>query len=630
MDPYRKHQFVHGHTITPEEMQDIDNGIDAVNKEATRLELAKVDKVEGMGLSKNNYSDEDKQKVQNAATTENVSKLENEVERHAFGEQSGSRNLWDEKTESGYINTSGAEVEESASIRGANFRECKPSTQYYGVSVNRKVLNLAWYDSSKTFISRVNAVNTSVTSPSNARYFKPSLNDYGAVYNHDIAIMEGTSGTYEPYIASNAQLTESEEKSEVRDAELRVLGWNVPSEMTLKNTVENGVLTQKVGRVDLGAKKWSRIATTVSGKYRFSYNIEDVKQNSTSTSFCSIYNKVGSTSTATDTGYLISGSYVYVYDSSKDTISADSFTASVSGKYLYYELATPIQHNITDMPSMYHDVEVFGIYDRNDGQFAQGAWSGGSIYGSLSNYIASKTKYPCNAGDLVEIVCDGTATMTTILFWSDYNTTASYKDVNGQTQSQVAPSGTQFVTFNIQRTGGITPNDAGVCKGIYINHPKHMISDEWNYRTSYTVGSYVIYQNRLFKCLIANSGQNPLTASTYWQMVKITDIVGSGGGGTGAWTEIGSRSGAGNVNVTASQYSEFLVVVKNADKTWRLTIASAEMTSTKTEAVTGEFNSSQYNSSVSIYFTNTYIQFGVLHTGSGDKTSSSTMTIYAR
>lgn len=357
MDPYRKHQFVHGHTITPEEMQDIDNGIDAVNKEATRLELAKVDKVEGMDLSKNNYSDEDKQKVQNAATTENVSKLENEVERHAFGEQSGSRNLWDEKWEVGNIDGSGGEGTLSTCIRSVGFTSVNASKQYYLVANSAYTTFVHYYDSNKAWLSRESKNGSvSFSIPSNCKYIRISTgSEYGGTYRNDIAIIEGTSGTYEPYIASNAMLTESANASEVAEAELMALGWCVPDEMPVKNSLVDGVLTQYVDRNDLGTLRWIR--NKYGDNYLFGAALPKSKHSSSNTSLpCFLTQYVVTSESYTEMkngecgiyGYSSTYGGIFIRDDAFTDI--DSFVNHING-YVYYELAAQITHNITDMPS---------------------------------------------------------------------------------------------------------------------------------------------------------------------------------------------------------------------------------------------------------------------------------------
>ena len=48
-------------------------------------------------------------------------------------------------------------------------------------------------------------------------------------------------------------------------------------------------------------------------------------------------------------------------------------------------------------------------------------------------------------------------------------------------------------------------------------------ADAWNSSTSYTVGSYCIHDNTLWKCTTANSNQEPASGSTYWDDTSIAD-----------------------------------------------------------------------------------------------------------
>ena len=51
-----------------------------------------------------------------------------------------------------------------------------------------------------------------------------------------------------------------------------------------------------------------------------------------------------------------------------------------------------------------------------------------------------------------------------------------------------------------------------------------VISDEWNDKTTYEVGQYCIYANKLWKCLVQHSGQTP-TEGTYWTQTSIDDEI---------------------------------------------------------------------------------------------------------
>ena len=112
------------------------------------------------------------------------------------------RNVWDEEWENGYITATGAMGSNATSIRSKNYDVCIPNATYH--CNNPAIINVCWYDNTKTFISRVDANGRTITAPSNAVYFKISAYGYGATYNNDITLSlyyEGESGygTYYPF-----------------------------------------------------------------------------------------------------------------------------------------------------------------------------------------------------------------------------------------------------------------------------------------------------------------------------------------------------------------------------------------------------------------------------------------------
>lgn len=112
-------------------------------------------------------------------------------------------NLWDEEYEDGYIDGSGAEDAYTYAIRSKNYNVVAPNTAYkIIVPSGESGFGICWYDASKTFISRV--MNTSsVTSPSNAHYFRLSLYNYKQnypTYANNVGLNYPQTGTtYHPY-----------------------------------------------------------------------------------------------------------------------------------------------------------------------------------------------------------------------------------------------------------------------------------------------------------------------------------------------------------------------------------------------------------------------------------------------
>lgn len=110
-------------------------------------------------------------------------------------------NLWDEETESGYINSStGAEVSDPSKIRMKNYvRVGANSTYFYKTPV---AFYICCYDESKTFLGRVGGSrDTTFTTLPNTAYIRCGFESaYGTTYNHDISInCPSTDTSYHAY-----------------------------------------------------------------------------------------------------------------------------------------------------------------------------------------------------------------------------------------------------------------------------------------------------------------------------------------------------------------------------------------------------------------------------------------------
>lgn len=75
------------------------------------------------------------------------------------------------------------------------------------------------------------------------------------------------------------------------------------------------------------------------------------------------------------------------------------------------------------------------------------------------------------------------------------------------------------------------------------------IGNQYNTLISYAVGDYCIYNNMLYKCIQATSGG--AFDSTKWQVIKVTDDLGNGGGSgsTVSWNQI-TQSGTKIAEIT--------------------------------------------------------------------------------
>ena len=228
-------------------------------------------------------------------------------------------NQWDEEWENGYINDQGQLVTDTNSIRSKNYNRCIPNATYYICGSGVRIL---WYDANQNFIDSEGGIsNTTKVSPNNAVYFKVSLYNYGTTYKNDICInlsWDGQrDGTYESYIKRSYNTgTET----------LRSAG----SAKDIK--VPSGVITRKVGSVDLGSLSW-----TGDGTNRFYASLSGSINNF----ICAKYQKILASdyTNRSKIGMLIDSNNILVYDTSYD--NATAFTTAMSGVMLNYELATP-------------------------------------------------------------------------------------------------------------------------------------------------------------------------------------------------------------------------------------------------------------------------------------------------
>ena len=554
---YDPKRWAYGNEFTPDIMNHIENGIKAATDEANRIDEAKVDKVSGKGLSTNDYTNAEKQKVSNAATAESVTELSatvtaiaDDVDRHAFGEQSGGKNIWNEKWNLGDIDATVGQKYTQLSgnhVKSAEPIEVKPNTTY--TLVKNKVAYVYFYDANlillQTYMELSGASSKAFTTPTNTKYicFLMSSN-YGTVYNHDLAIVEGgdLSAVYEPYIASNAQLTELADESEVRDAELCVLGWNMPSGMMLKNTVENGVFTQKVGRVDLTTVEFSINTGNVWVARTSSVGIKLPPNNNTaanifSTKYRTTANDAEFTTMCVCVGVFTSSSTIYLNNGSS--------TEKPSG-YLYYELAEYKTYTLADYPSTdikSAELQALGWCVPSEMPIKNTLANGvltqyvGRIEASTLSWIRNDNVYRAIISGRVE------GANGAFLDGYTYFQNMAFGVENGMISDSASSTYSKYIFVGDTRFSNV--NDFTVSlKGKYLyyvlatpithritNMPsqKSMISDAWDDDPSnkvYYVGDLRIDGNRLYECYVQTdrTSGRPSADTAHWRKTSVANL----------------------------------------------------------------------------------------------------------
>lgn len=264
------------------------------------------------------------------------------------------KNLWDEVWEVGSINyKTGLDTPDPTAMRSKNYIPIIPNSTYifaYTGSTKFGNVKVRFYDYSKNYIggdakSGDTYPNKLFITPSGAFYVRFTLpTEYGNVYKNDIALIAGSSGDYTPYHRNEYKIPET-----IRN--LPGYGWSAG---TAKNYVdyENKRYVQGVGSVDLGTLEWKNgkaVSFETRGlngqKLTKSYGIAPnilCSKYLTKTQD-NLWNKdaTGITADANTDGYI------YVNDTSYTAAAA--FKKAMSGVILYYELATPIVTDISDL-----------------------------------------------------------------------------------------------------------------------------------------------------------------------------------------------------------------------------------------------------------------------------------------
>lgn len=253
-------------------------------------------------------------------------------------------NQWDEEWELGIYNLqTGDPTSDNNRIRCKNAISVFPNTDYY-VSINgfSGTMYVLWYDANDNFIRAVNTYspNRVLSIPSGVYKMRFYLQGtYGKVYKDDICInISDTSknGTYEPYEENTINLpTETYFQTGMKSA------GSVYDELTPSKAVT------RIGVVDLGTLNWT-YDSTVPRFYTTNINslINKPVNDGTKANAVSMY-----TNTTFNQLYAIEKKNMTMAIGATGTLSiintsysnATAFKTAMSGVYLYYELATPVE-----------------------------------------------------------------------------------------------------------------------------------------------------------------------------------------------------------------------------------------------------------------------------------------------
>lgn len=257
------------------------------------------------------------------------------------------KNLWDEEWEVGYINTSnGNDTSANDAIRNVGYISVYPNTDYYITSEklnnSSNKIRVYFYKNS-TFISCNSVDNLHsgnsyskgiFTTPNECNMIRISFGNLTNVssFVNDIAIIKGTSGTYQPYKSAKATLSN--------------ITLNAIPNTTIKDVfdVEKKGVWRYVGVVDLGDLSW-----TYSSSFNgcFSVGLVGYKNND-GEMCCEKYVIVKNGSEFSDKNIYGRNNGITIFAKDTTYTDATTFKNAVKGTLLYYELATPTFEQLTD------------------------------------------------------------------------------------------------------------------------------------------------------------------------------------------------------------------------------------------------------------------------------------------
>ena len=281
-------------------------------------------------------------------------------------------NQWDEEWENGEINTTTGQNTGSTYVRSKNYIQAFPSTTYCLTKLSTwSNVRIFEYDAEKNFLrvwyegygNPTTILHTTLENTAYIRFYTwPDT-----TYNNDICINLSWSGyrngEYEAYWDSTLALP----ITTVTSGGSAIFADGMKGAGTAYDELTATKAVKRFGIVDLGTLNWTTASTSTAGKYRFIAVCNGSKNVSGGfnvfNGVCTKYSAVGSAETY---GCIVgiaaenADSKISVYDTAYDTSTAAAFTTAMSGVYLVYELATPVEYTLDSEVNLNYRVDDFG------------------------------------------------------------------------------------------------------------------------------------------------------------------------------------------------------------------------------------------------------------------------------
>lgn len=405
-------------------------------------------------------------------TEEEVDETNSNLDTLEFGEVAGGKNLVLETLKGTSIETNGkiTLTESDFSMQIAKVTSEKTYTVttddignlVCGFFTEKPIVGSVSYNNSRLVSS-----DKTVTIPSGVSYIAfRSTKDYTTPQ-----IEEGTTATsYEPYIPSVKMIAEENAQQNTEAMDLKMLGWNVPSECPIQNEVNGNQFIQKVGRVDLEFLSSIQLSYWEGHGYHTTNSVASILPvKATGKCYTNKY-PYSETGWVDGTCSITSEKKIIFADGSYADVSA--FRNAMRGQYLYYELETPITMQIDGheaIEQIKESLANYGLDNKSNKSWVQGVYgSAGTLVSSYNYGVADTNYHTCSSDNIVSVKMDNLESVDIV--W--YNGTTMLNRVSSSATNgkavAVAPTNTTQFLYSVRKAesgDALTPNNV---KDVYL------------------------------------------------------------------------------------------------------------------------------------------------------------------
>ena len=445
-----------------------------------------------------------------------------------------SHNIWDEEWELGtYGTSSGAKVDSDSVIRSVNAIPCQPETSYYVKSPSGTTVVAYFYDENENYLSYHDySANSTFSTPANCKFIRFRMSsEYGTTYNHDICINVSDSafnGQYDPY-GDNGIIT--------IDGGLKGAG-------TAYDEIVGNKMVKRIGRVDLGTLNYDKFNYSES-LVLYTTSIQNRKTGDKQLK-CAKYIVSTHAWDALDDKELIGRSgYDTLYIRDDSYSDAATFKAAMSGVYMDYELATPIEYELAEpiVPTVKAGTTEARVSPNVDGLSAPMVCD--MTYDANANNDSANSQYAATAGRLMNShnlwgqAFDGTQDVTGAL--TGVTSIAMNGELSGVTTlgasgavtlgSTLSVTGNTTIGGTLGVTGALTANGAASINNTLGVTGATTLSSTLNVTGNTTLsGTLTVGSSQTNKATTLNGTLTATGAATLGSTLTVTGLTSIAGG----------------------------------------------------------------------------------------------------